>query len=577
MVAALLGFSACNKMEVPQVETPSGEVVIALQGEDPEAKTVLSGKSVLWQSVDTIKVFGNADNAGVKFMYKSGTGASAQFTNKIKADEDPVAPAGSKFYAVYPYSDDLAFDGSKFTMTLPSDVDYVAGSFASGANPSIGRTTSLGGAITMKNLCGLVKLSLKGNSTIYKLTLTLDKPVSGQGTVGESADVLVMDAGASKSTTLRCASGVKLNATTAKDFYFVVPANNYSRITIDVMDSEGAVSSMSSTSAFTVNRAAIRSFNATQPTDGRNGVLEPMTEVDVDELGAVLEHEKVSVTSFNIKNQSDDDDASTSRDWNPTRREAVKAYIAAEQPAILCTQECEHRQKEWLLTNCSGYAAYGLGSDHGKDESGEAGPWYDRYDKNKDAGNYIFYRTDKYEALATGTYWLSSTPEKVSKFSSSNHYRCCSWVKLKDKSNNYEFYVFSTHLHQGFDSSDDSVRSRQLDVLYNYAVGTVNTQGLPMIICGDFNMTTTGSSLQAFKNTNLMQFARNVWNKEWDDAHKSFNAWGTVTSATNIDHILYKYFYKLESFSTNIKSYNGVAYMSDHYPINVTLEFSYQS
>lgn len=588
IIAALFAFGACNKVQpddpvnpdpLPEPPVPTvEETIIGIQGEgsEDETKTYLSGGSVIWEASDAVEVFSDTNRDGVRFILKDGAGQNnARFTNRINPNEDPEPVAGSAFYIVYPYSESLSFDGRYFSLILPSDVEYVEGSFAHENNPSIGQVDDLTKSISMKNMCGLVRVALKGNVLVSKLKITLDKPICGEGTISTSSDELVVSSG---SKTITIHANKMLNSATATNFYFVIPANNYSNIRLDVIDQAGVTTTVSSSSAFSVLRAKIKAFKATVPEGGNTGTLEELNELDVDDLGSVLEHPQVSVTSFNIKNQSDDDDASTSRDWNPTRREAVKAYINSVKPSILCTQECEYRQKEWLLTNCSGYAAYGRGSDHGKDESGEAGPWYDRYDKAKDAGNYIFYRTDKYEALATGTYWLSDTPESVSKYSSSNHYRCCSWVKFKDKSNNYEFYVFSTHLHQGYDSSDDSVRSRQLDVLYNYAVGTVNTQGLPMIICGDFNMTTTGSCLESFKNTNLMQFARNVWNKEWDDAHKSYNAWaGAGSAVSNIDHIMYKSFYKLDGFSTNISSYNGVQFMSDHYPISATLEFNYQN
>lgn len=59
---------------------------------------------------------------------------------------------------------------------------------------------------------------------------------------------------------------------------------------------------------------------------------------------------------------------------------------------------------------------------------------------------------------------------------------------------------------------------------------------------------------------------------------------GTCTSGnSNLDSIVYGNFYsdskhglKAESFGTDYQAYNGVTYISDHWPITATLVFDYQ-
>lgn len=332
-----------------------------------------------------------------------------------------------------------------------------------------------------------------------------------------------------------------------------------------------------------------------EPETGHDGSIEDIADGGVGDYGGILnpgdggiddpaadprpgvgrtQQGAVTVWTLNVKCQSDDGDLATARKWNSSRRGAVCAFFKTVKPLLVCTQECEHRQKEDILSNCTAYAAYGLGSDYGLDSGETGGTIFNRKYYDQDAANYIFYDKARLDVLASGTYWLSDTPDKVSKYSDSKHYRCCSWIKFEHKETHYVFYVFSTHLHQGYEDADDGVRSRQLDVLYARAC-SVNSSSLPMVICGDFNMTTTGSCLQTFYNKGYMKFARNVWNKEWDDAHKSYNAWGG-SGRSNIDHIIYKGFESLQNFATDISAYNGVTYISDHYPVSATFGYSYE-
>lgn len=50
----------------------------------------------------------------------------------------------------------------------------------------------------------------------------------------------------------------------------------------------------------------------------------------------------------------------------------------------------------------------------------------------------------------SGTFWLSETPEKVSRGWDADYNRICSWVKLRDRQSKKEFFYFNTHLdHMG--------------------------------------------------------------------------------------------------------------------------------
>lgn len=62
----------------------------------------------------------------------------------------------------------------------------------------------------------------------------------------------------------------------------------------------------------------------------------------------------------------------------------------------------------------------------------------------------IYYRKEKFDLLDHGTFWLSESPDIVSRGWDAACNRTVTWVKLKLKGNNKSFYYFNTHLdHQG--------------------------------------------------------------------------------------------------------------------------------
>jgi len=575
--AALTMLCACSKTSIGPDPVPSPTVKgiqFQASGEvSEETRTSLSGLNVLWQENDSIKVFSNTDYTGATAFLRSGAGtSSAVFDNKI-GDEPIKELSGSVFYACFP-AGAFTCDEEGLTLHLNSSVSRPdAGGFGPEDNPSFccANNVSGGAAITMSNLCGLVKVALKGTITLTELKLTLDKNIAGDAffstpSVGGKPAPKISSNG-SKTITLHCNS-VQLNDATATDFYFVVPANSYESINLVAVNDKGIPTVLNKPSfGFSVSRAGVTTLTSTLPADGVAGSIEVMTEINYLDANSGKLREELDVVSFNIKEQSGDEDLKSSQKWS-ARKAAVYDFFNNSGYPVIGTQECEYRQKVNIIDNCSAYSVYGLSSGRGKDESGTGGPWYDRYDKAHDSANYIFYKSTVVKKISSGTFWLSSTPSKVSKFSNSNHYRACCWILFELKSTGQRFYFFNTHL----DNSNNSVRGQQLDVLWAQ-ISSINTSNLPMVLTGDMNMTTTNSPLETFKNSGKMVFCRNAMNTCWDDAHKSFNDWGG-SGKSNIDHISFSNMYKVKDFNTDISTHASVQYISDHYPIIARLVFN---
>ncbi len=104
----------------------------------------------------------------------------------------------------------------------------------------------------------------------------------------------------------------------------------------------------------------------------------------------------------------------------------------------------------------------------------------------------LYYRTDKYELVDSGTFWLSDTPDKKgSSFAEALYPRICTWAHLRDRVTGFEYVHVNTHLdHLGGSKGGNELRGKQAEVLLEF----VNKFGdLPMVMTGDFNSNPSNS------------------------------------------------------------------------------------
>ena len=139
----------------------------------------------------------------------------------------------------------------------------------------------------------------------------------------------------------------------------------------------------------------------------------------------------------------------------------------------------------------------------------------------------IFWRTDRFEMLDSGSFWLSETPEVMSKDWGSSHYRIAVYVILRDKNTDKEFAVFNTHL----DHVSDEARINGIKVVLD----KISEFGdLPSYLMGDMNATDDTETILSTKDS-------------FDDAKKispvtedtrTFHGWGDPEENERIDYIL---------------------------------------
>ncbi len=149
---------------------------------------------------------------------------------------------------------------------------------------------------------------------------------------------------------------------------------------------------------------------------------------------------QLTVMSYNIKYANEMDGGNS---WS-LRKDHLAGQLKFYEPNIFGVQEALHSQLEFLKDELSGYEYFGKGRDDG-DQKGEF--------------SAIFFKTNKFELLKHGTFWLSSTPENPGRGWDADYPRVCTYGLFKEKETGKEFWVFNTHFdHNGVEARAESVK-----------------------------------------------------------------------------------------------------------------------
>lgn len=159
-------------------------------------------------------------------------------------------------------------------------------------------------------------------------------------------------------------------------------------------------------------------------------------------------------------------------DMRTARMNNILSIMKSYTPDTIGIQEATVQWMDFLKKNLgSTYGFVGVGRDAGGTGEHSA----------------ILYNKHLFTLLESGTKWLSDTPDKPSKISSSYYNRIMTYALLQRKSDGQKLLVVNTHL----DHSNDTIRGKQFDVLLKLID---SYRDCPVIMTGDFN-TTPGSSV----------------------------------------------------------------------------------
>lgn len=253
----------------------------------------------------------------------------------------------------------------------------------------------------------------------------------------------------------------------------------------------------------------------------------------------------ISVTTFNIR-------CDHNQDGNNSfcyREPLIKKVINKRNSDIIGFQEVLPHIFRWLQKNFNQYNIVGCGRDSNLSEEHMV----------------IAYKRDKFELLDLSTIWLSKTPNiPGSRFENQSICpRTCTIALLREYETNKLFRIYVTHL----DHETDYARQEGLKLITKKIKEDQNKYNVSSILMGDFNDIPEKINLE--KLTNDLEKPFIDFSK---DSGITFHNYNKNDEKVKIDYIYATNNFKLKDILKWEECENGI-YLSDHYPIEVKLEF----
>ena len=280
LYTTIVCVAACQQVELLEesVRVDGPEFTAKIEAFDAEAKTALDGNSVVWSAQDQIAVF-QGTAAADKYQVDEKCIGTTQGRFGIVAKGESLAGDGfDANIAIYPYQDGLAVTSTvneeaeteyKITgVSIPSKQNHVAGSFP---NNSFLMYAVTGGIddhlLVFKNLCGALKLQLKGTMKVKSIMVQGhdSERLSGEATVilhsDGSSPVIEMSSDAEVTATLDCGEGVQLSESTSTDFIVTLPPTQFAKgFTVSIIGAEGTVARIVTSKQNSVGRSYLHTM-----------------------------------------------------------------------------------------------------------------------------------------------------------------------------------------------------------------------------------------------------------------------------------------------------------------------------
>lgn len=191
-----------------------------------------------------------------------------------------------------------------------------------------------------------------------------------------------------------------------------------------------------------------------------------------------------TIATYNIRN-ANEGDSLAGNGWGQ-RYPYIAQLIQFHGFDIFGTQEGKYPQLEDLKNAMPGYDYIGIGRDDGK----KAGEF-----------SAIFYRTDKFEVLEQGNFWLSTETTYPNKGWDAALPRICTWGKFKEKKSGFIFLYFNLHMdHIGVQARSESAKLILRKI-------KEQPSHIPVVLSGDFNVDQNNESYKLLNSSGVMKDA----------------------------------------------------------------------
>lgn len=239
------------------------------------------------------------------------------------------------------------------------------------------------------------------------------------------------------------------------------------------------------------------------------------------------------------------------------RRAGVAAQIDWFRPDIFGLQEVVFKQKQDMIADLPEYRLIGAGRDDGQN-AGESSP--------------IGFRTDLFDLLGSGTFWLSPTPDRPSKGWDAAFPRVATWVRLRTRPRGKTVLAVNTHWdHVGVEAR------KQSGILISRWLSEHRSKADHVILIGDFNSDLGGGGLAALtesRSGSALRDSRIASRSAPFGPSGTFNNFKLQPDGHEaIDHILVSTNVSVMRYAVIAQNVGG-RMLSDHYPVLADLQLT---
>lgn len=258
--------------------------------------------------------------------------------------------------------------------------------------------------------------------------------------------------------------------------------------------------------------------------------------------------QNIKIMTYNIRLDLASDGEN---DWTH-RKDFFTSQIQFYDPDIFGIQEALPNQVNDIAATLSQYDFVGIGRDGV--EKGES--------------SNIFYKQERFKMLLSNTFWLSETPNKISKGWDAAYARVCTYALFKELKTKQIFWVFNTHLdHIGVQAKTNGIK------LILSKIKELNEKKYPVVFMGDLNSEPASEVIAILK-------------QEMKDTHnlseaKAFGPSGTFNGFKHNEPVslLLDYIFisgerklKVKKFAV-LSDSKDLKYPSDHLPVYIELDY----
>lgn len=235
----------------------------------------------------------------------------------------------------------------------------------------------------------------------------------------------------------------------------------------------------------------------------------------------------------------------------PKRKDYFTSQIQFYSPDIFGVQEATPNQVTDIALALPNYNKFGIGREEGG--MGEA--------------SSIYFKKDRFQVLESNTFWLSETPNVVSKGWDGACNRICTYGLFKDLKTKKMFWVFNLHL----DHIGEVARVKGVELVLS-KMKEINTKKYPAFLMGDFNSEPNTKQIVEIKK--VMDDTKDV-SKE-----KPFGPSGTFNNFKHNEPVtlLLDYIFISKNSGLKIQKHavlsdsKDLKYPSDHLPVLIEID-----